>query len=79
MAQFTVTIRKTEPECNPEYTTVTLEGDDEEAVRALVKEYEAEMALPVRERTFRPGWNSKGEPEHWGKPLRLEVTEIKEQ
>ena len=76
MPQFTVTIRKTEPECNPEYTTVTLEGKDKAAITKLVKGYEAEMALPVRERTFRPGWASRGEPEFWGKPLGLEVLTV---
>lgn len=76
MAQFTVTIRKTEPECNPEYTTVTIEAKDEKAVRALVKSYEPEMAFPVKDRSFRPGWSSRREPEFWGKPLGLEVLTV---
>lgn len=76
MPSYTVTLRKTEPECNPEYTTVTVEADSEDALRELVKGYEAELALPVRERTFRPGWNSRAEPEHWGKPLGLEVLSV---
>jgi len=76
MPQFKVTIRFTQPECNPEYTTVTLEAGDKSALTRLINKYEAEMSLPVRERTFRPGWNSKAEPEFWGKPLGLEVLTV---
>lgn len=79
MPNFTVTIRKTEPECNPEYTTITVDAPNETAARAKVKQYEPQMKRPVAERSFRPGWNSKAEPEFWGKPLGLEVVEVKEQ
>ena len=67
MAQ--VTLRKTAPNSNPEYSTITLDNMDDKQIEAYV---EALVADP----DFHPGWLSKGEPEYWDKPTGIEIVEI---
>ena len=63
---YAVELRKTAPECNPEYTYLEVEAEVEQAA--------CEIAVGLAaDRNTHPGWRSAAEPEHWGKPDGYEV------
>lgn len=69
--QFLAEFRKTAPECNPEYAIVLLDAERLTAART-------QALLLTADPGWRPGWTSKGETEHWGKPAGIAVVALKE-